>query len=182
MEFNQEEESNQNENEEEDEPELRRSSRIANLLPGETPCNDAIPTVTETFAKKAQKETNANYDLMFEQEYDRSGNKTTYNKEDYNGESFDPSQFTEDDFVEGNLNGRSVQDDTAKNYANLLFRNESKSQVKINELPNNKNKDTFTNHLTNNVYPKYGISNKIMSKSTTGNSWRPDLDKMAKMV
>ena len=70
-EFNQGEESHQNENEEElsqkqneeeNKPELRRSARIAVLLLGETPCNDAIPTMTETFVRKPQKEANTDFD------------------------------------------------------------------------------------------------------------------------
>ena len=157
---------------------LRRSSRIAVLLPGETPCNDAIPTMTETFVRKPQKEANTDFDD--DEEYGTVGDKTKYNKGDYIGKSFDESKFAEDDFVTGNLNGRSVQNNTAKDYAIFLFRNENKGKEKKHELANNKHLNTFKNHLISKVYPKYGISNKIMSKSTTGNWWRPDLAKMAK--
>jgi hypothetical protein len=155
----------------------RRSDRLANIA-GETPCDDLIPTAGETFPKK-KVQTEANTDFDDDDEYDIAGDKTKYNKGGYIGDSFDESKFAEGDFVRGNLNGRSVQNNTAKNYANFLFRNENKGKVKINESANNRHLNTFKNHLINKVYPKYGINMSIMSKSTTGNSWRPDLKKMA---
>ena len=154
----------------------RRSARLANI-DGETPCNDMIPTVSEYFPKKVQNEENTGFDE--DEEYNIDGEKTKYSKEDYIGDRFDESEFEEGQFVTGNLNGRSVQNNTSKNYANFLFQNEKKGKVQINELSSNKHLHTFTNHLINKVYPKYGINKSIMSKSTTGNSWRPDLAKMA---
>ena len=125
----------------------RRSARLANIA-GETPCNDMIPTVPEYFPKKVQNEENTGFDE--DDEYSIDGEKTKYNKDDYIGDRFDESEFEEGNFVRGNLNGKSVQDNTAKNYANFLFRNENKGKVQINESSSNKHFNTFTNHLTLN--------------------------------
>jgi hypothetical protein len=96
-------------------------------------------------------------------EYNENGDKVAFDRSRYIGSKFNPARFKEGDFAEGNMKGRSIQDNTARNYANYLFQTEHEGPVSIDKEDTNPHKDTFTNHLRR-VYEKYGINRSIMKR------------------
>ena len=98
-------------------------------------------------------------------EYNENGDKVAFDRSKYIGSKFNPARFKEGDFAEGNMKGRSIQDNTARNYANYLFQTEHEGPVSIDKEDTNPHKDTFTNHLLR-VYQKYGINRSIMKRRT----------------
>ena len=101
-----------------------------------------------------------------------------FDRSQYVGAKYNPSRLKNVVFAEGNLKERSVEDNTARNYANYLFQNEHAGSISIDEEATNPHKDTFKNHLLR-VYQTYGIDSSIMTRSANGNYYTLDRTKMA---
>ena len=111
-------------------------------------------------------------------EYNENGEKVPFDRDQYVGAKYNPSRLKNVVFAEGNLKNRSVEDNTARNFANYLFQTEHAGPISIDKEPTNPHKDTFTNHLLR-VYQTYGIDSSIMTRSDNRKYYTLDKAKMA---